>query len=169
MINLNLSLAIQRPDWRTIYTIPQGTVIPKGRKNPSYKSISSVTGEIQERYGCYAWGDNSDIYYCGSFTDDYTGERFKSNFQGRIHNYLQNHRIENTGRKNTNLRVFENINSALPNNSVSLYLFTFFELHIGDTILDFASFTNDSALVQAVEQLLICIYRRNGQCQWNRT
>jgi hypothetical protein len=165
---MNFSLALQQLNWRTIYTIPQGTVIPKGRTNSTYKTITIAAGNIQERFGCYAWSDTVNIRYCESFADDYSGGRFDSNFQGRVHNYLQNHRISDAGHKNTNLMVFEKINASLQNNSVALYLLTFASLQIDNAIVSFSSFTNDSDLVQSVEQLLICIYRWYGQCQWNR-
>lgn len=168
-IDLHFSLDIQQPNWRTVYTFPQGAIVPKGRTNALYKGITTAAGKIKERYGCYAWGDNSVIFYCGSFADDYSGDRFQSNFQGRIHNYLQNHGVKATGRKNTNLFVFEHINSALTKIPLSLYLFEFNSMHIDDATVNFFSYTADSNLVRAVEQLLICIYRRRGQCLWNRT
>ncbi len=169
MIDLDYSITIQKPSWRILYEIPQHTVLVKGRKNNVYKAITSVAGAIQERYGCYAWGNKSNIYYCGSFAKDYRGNKFSSNLQGRIHNYLQNHKVKDTGNKNTNLMVFENINSSLPACSIVLYLFEFAKIQIGHEIIDFITFTSDSSLVQAVEQLLICTFHRNGQCQWNRT
>jgi hypothetical protein len=167
---MNLSLVVQQPSWRTIYTVPHSTVIAKGRTNATYKAITAAAGAIKERYGCYSWCDNANnVYYCGSFADDYSGDRFDSNFQGRVHNYLQNHKISGTGHKNTNLMVFENINGALQKNAVALCLLTFASLQVDGTVVSFSSFTTDSNLVQAVEQLLICTYRRHGQCQWNRT
>ena len=169
MIDLSCCIAVKQPNWRVLFTFPQNTLVPKGRKNAIYKEITSITGAIQERYGCYAWGSSAEIYYCGSFAKDYRGDRFESNFQGRIHNYLQNHKIKDTGSKNTNLMVFEKINSTLSVCSVVLYLLEFTEIRIGDEIIDFDAFTTDSSLVQAVEQLLICVYHRHRQCQWNRT
>jgi hypothetical protein len=169
IIDLNCTLYIQQPNWRTIYTIAKGTQIPKGRKSTVYKAITEDAGNIKERYGCYAWGDDSKIYYIGSFTEDYSGDRFDSNFQGRIHNYLQNHRITETGQKNTNLMVFENINFALSKSPISLYLLAFNSLRINEAEVEFLTFTADSNLVQAIEQFLICTYRRRGQCLWNRT
>ena len=165
---MNFALAIQQPNWRTIITIPQDTVIPKGKTNSVYKAITAAAGNIQERFGCYTWSDNANIYYCGSFARDYSGGKFDSNFQGRVHNYLQNHSISDTGFKNTNLMAFENINATLQNNPISLCLLTFASLQIDNATVSFSSFTTDSYLVHAVEQLLICIYRRYGQCQWNR-
>jgi hypothetical protein len=165
---MNFALALQQPTWRTIITIPRGTVIPKGRTNNNYKAITVAAGNIQERFGCYAWSDNANIFYIGSFADDYSGGRFDSNFQGRVHNYLQNHKISDTGFKNTNLRVFENINAALQITPISLCLLTFVGLQIDNATLSFSSFTADSDLVKSVEQLLKTIYRRHGQCQWNR-
>jgi hypothetical protein len=165
----NLSIDVREPAWRIIHTIPQDTLIPKGRKNDTYRAITNEAGDIQERFGCYAWGTDSEIFYCGSFSADYSKKRFKSNFHGRVHNYLQNHRTKASGLKNTNLMVFDNINCLLKVSPVTLYLLKFSTLSIYGTLVDFPTYTNDSALVQAVEQLLICLYHRHSQCQWNRT
>jgi hypothetical protein len=65
--------------------------------------------------------------------------------------------------------VFEKINDILQLNDVYLSLLTFDWLQLGDDWVDFATFSTDPDLVHAVEELLICTYRRQGQCQWNRT
>jgi hypothetical protein len=165
---MNLSLKIHQPQWRTIFTIPLGTVLRKGRHG-LYHDITEAAASVNERFGCYSWGSNSVIYYCGSFAQDYTRGDFKTNLQGRVHNYLQNHRQKSTERKNTNLMVFENINNVLKQSAVLLCLFTFESLEFGNDTVDFATFSTDPGLVHAVEQLLICAYRKQKQCAWNRT
>ena len=134
-----------------------------------YHQIVEAAGNIEKRFGCYSWGNDGSIYYCGSFAKDYSRNGFRSNLHGRVHNYLQNHRVKDTGQKNTNLMVFENINRELKQNSILLQHFVFESLQIGDDVIDFATFSNDPNLVHAVEELLICSYRRIGQCSWNRT
>jgi len=167
---MNFSLIVAQPQWRVISTIPKGVVLPKGRKNELYRAITGAAANVTERFGCYSWGDETNICYCGSFAQDYASGNFVSNLQGRVHNYLQNHRLDTrTGRKNTNLMVFENINTALKKGDVILRLFIFESLQIGNEKVDFVTFAENSYLVQATEQLLICSYRRKGQCQWNRT
>ncbi len=167
---MDFSLIITHPQWRIIFSIPKGSVLSKGRKSELYRTITGATTNISERFGCYSWGDETNIYYCGSFAQDYASGNFVSNLQGRVHNYLQNHRLDTlTGRKNTNLMVFENINTLLKEGNVIFSLFTFKSLQIGNENVDFVTYATDSNLVQATEQLLICSYRRFGQCQWNRT
>lgn len=165
---MNISLTLSNHTWRPVFTIPKGAILEKGRHG-LYHEITGAAGAISERFGCYSWGSPSTIYYCGSFAKDYSRGDFKTNLQGRVHNYLQNHRRKDTGRINTNLMVFEKINDALQLNDVHLSLLTFEWLQIGDDQVDFATFSTNPDLVHAVEQLLICSYRRQGQCQWNRT
>ena len=166
---MSLSLVIRQPMWKTVFTIPKGTVLQKGRHG-LYHDIVGAAGEVTERFGCYSWGSDANVFYCGSFAQDYSSGNFRTNLHGRVHNYLQNHRVNaRTGRKNTNLMVFENINNALKQKDVLLRHFTFESLQVGNDEVDFASFSADPDLVHAVEQLLICIYRRQGQCKWNRT
>jgi hypothetical protein len=164
----DLALVLNKPFWKNIFTIPQGSVLQKGRHG-LYHEIVAAAAQVGARFGCYSWGSDSIIYYCGSFAQDYARGNFKSNLHGRIHNYLQNHRQKETGQKNTNLMIFENINTALNNGNVLLRHFYFDSLKVGGDLIEFNTFSNDPNLVHAVEQLLICSYRRQGQCQWNRT
>jgi len=165
---MNFTLILHQSEWRTIFTIPRGTVLQKGRHG-LYHEIIKAAQSVKDRFGCYSWGSESVIYYCGSFTD-YARPEFKTNLQGRIHNYLQNHRLnERTGRKNTNLIVFESINKALRQSDIFLRLLTFESLEIDDAQINFDTFTKDPNLIHAVESLLICNYRRQRQCEWNRT
>jgi hypothetical protein len=161
------SLIVHEPQWQTVFAIPQGTTLQKGRHG-IYSQITSAAAAVKDQFGCYSWEVNSTIYYCGSFAKDYVRGSFKSNLQARVHNYWQNHRTKSSGRKNTNLMVFDNIASALKSNDVLLRRFTFSELTIGDKTVTFVDFSTDRYLVHAIEQLLICDYRRLGQCCWNR-
>ena len=165
---MEFSLVLHQPQWRRVFTIPQGTVLQKGRHG-LYHDIVKAAAAVSERFGCYSWGNERTVFYCGSFAQDYSRGNFNSNLHGRIHNYLQNHRVRETGQKNTNLMVFESINESLKRNDVLLRLLMFESLHVGDDRVDFATFSTDPDLVHAVEQLLICTHRRQGECEWNRT
>ncbi len=167
--SMNYSLTLNNPLWRTVYIIPKGTTMLKGRHG-LYHELLDATKSFKERFGCYSWQSVGTIYYCGSYAKDYKRGHFKTNLQGRIHNYFQNHRIDSkTGRKNTNLMVFENLNKMLRNSDVSLCVLVFGSLRIGADEIDFDTFVQDPGLVHAVEELLICSYRRQKQCDWNRT
>jgi hypothetical protein len=166
--NMKLSIVLHKPQWRNVYTIPMGTSLQKGRHG-LYPEIVEAAGNVREKFGCYSWSSDNTVYYCGSFAKDYARGNFKSNLHGRVHNYLQNHKVKDTGHKNTNLMVFENINYALKQGNVILQQLLFESLHFGNDILDFKSFSNDSNLVHVVEQLLISSLRRLGHCEWNRS
>ena len=167
---MNFSLVIHQADWQTVFEIPQGTTLQKGRHGV-YHEIIEAAAPISARFGCYSWANNSSIFYCGSFAQDYARGNFKSNLQGRVHNYLQNHGRKGTKRRNTNLMVFDKINERLKQSNVLLRLFTFESLDVGDDHVDFVTFSTkpEPELVHAVEQLLISTYRRQEQCTWNRT
>jgi hypothetical protein len=165
---MDLSLKINDWSWKDVYKIPMNTPLIKGRHG-LYHEIVKAAGEFQNRFGCYAWGTSSDrLLYVGSFSQDYQRGNYKSNLHGRIHNYLQNHRLKGNGRKNTNLMVFENIGQALLSYNVTLYIFAFDFLIIGQDVVDYAHYSEDGELVRAVEQLLITFFRRHNQCAWNR-
>jgi hypothetical protein len=164
----DLSLIIQNPQWTPVFVIPQGTVLPKGRHG-LYPEITRAAAAVNNRFGCYSWGSQSEVYYCGSFAQDYARRSFKSNLHARVHNYLQNHRIKETGQKNTNLMVFEKINEALMNEDIILSVFSFEEVKFSNCAYSFSQYCQDHDLVHTVEQLLITFYRKQGQCQWNRT
>ena len=164
---MEISLKINNPSWKIIYEIPKSTLLIKGRHG-LYHSIVEATAQIQQRFGCYAWGTAHNLNYIGSFSKDHKSGNYKSNLHGRIHNYLQNHRLKDNGRKNTNLMVFENINESLLANDITLYILKFDFLEVDHEIIDYSKYSEDAELVRAVEQLLICSYRRNQQCIWNR-
>jgi hypothetical protein len=62
---LDLAIRLHNPRWEPVYTIPCGTVLPKGRKNEWYKGLREVTRTVSQRFGCYVWGNATTIWYCG--------------------------------------------------------------------------------------------------------
>lgn len=164
-----MSLHIHQPAWKVVAAIPQGQQLVKGRRNDLYTEICRAAAGVPYRFGCYAWGSPAEVHYCGSFARDYTRGSFKSNLHARVHNYLQNHRVKPTGQKNTNLMVFEQINAALAESEIRLSVFTFEQIEIDGTAVDFGGYCQNPDLVHLVEQWLIAGYRRKGQCGWNRT
>ncbi len=166
---MQYSLSITNPSWQLVFAIPQGSRLQKGRHG-LYQEIVAAAKAVPDRFGCYSWGTESHIYYCGSFAKNYKGKNYKTNLHGRIHNYLQNHRIRaSTGNKNTNLTVFENVNQVLKHESVLIQLFFFESLEVNGEQVSLEDYKQDASLVLAVEALLICSYRKMGQCEWNRT
>lgn len=166
---VEVSLSINNAHWDNVITIKQGQQLRKGRKNDLYPLITSAAGGVKWRFGCYSWGGQNSIFYCGSFSQDYKSGTHKSNLQARVHNYLQNHSIKEGGRKNTNLAVFENINNVLLHESVSLRVLMFDSIKLGDKTINYKEFTEDPDIVRATEQLLICTYKKQDQCRWNRS
>ncbi len=164
-----IELRVANPRWSIVYSIAMGTVLEKGRRGLYHEMVDSA-GLVTVRFGCYSWASESeDVYYCGSFSKDYARGNFNSNLHGRLHNYLQNHREKESGSKNTNLVVFENINSLLVSTGVRFQHLEFDTIEIGGESVSFQQYCNDANLVKAVEPLLISSYRRVGQCEWNRS
>jgi hypothetical protein len=164
------SLEIQEATWRPVYTLARGFVLQKGVRG-LYKDLMSAVGRLPVQFGCYSWQSRGVVHYCGSFSHnykDYLQGRYTSNLQGRVHNYLHIHKASSTGRTNTNLNVFNKINHELREAEVTLCLCTFTELQIGGAGVSYDEYTRDPALVRAVEELLICTYKRLGECEWNR-
>ncbi len=164
---MDLGLLIRDFVWRPILTIPRGTVLERGRRG-LYDELTAAAGAVSERFGCYSWGSEATTYYCGSFARDYSHGHFRSNLEGRVHNYLQTHQRRRDGFKNTNLLVFESINAALQREDILLRLLTFSSLQVGEQEVSFAEYAQDADLVHTVEQLVICTYRKRGECGWNR-
>jgi len=162
------SIVIQGLRWETVVEIPQGTVLEKGRKNQWYQQITTSAANLVVPWGCCAWASKDVIYYIGSFRP-YARKSYKSSLQGRVSNYLQNHRTKNGGYENTNLHIFNNINTVLQNQPMMPTHLTFDTMKIGARVIDFAMFSGESVFVHAVEQLLICTYRLDSECIWNRT
>lgn len=164
---MQISLKVIEPSWESIYRISKSVQLVKGRHG-LYHEIVAAAGQIHEQFGCYAWGNPDVVFYIGSFSQDYKHGNYTSNLHGRVHNYLQNHRMKKSGQKNTNLMVFESINQALISGDISFYLYRFTSIEIGIETISFSQYSSDSDLVRALEQLLICSYKRIGQCSWNR-
>lgn len=166
---ISIELNVDNPHWDLVYSIPSGTVLEKGRRGLYHEMVDSAS-LVTVQFGCYSWANDSEVVlYCGSFSKDYTRGNFKSNLHGRLHNYLQNHREKESGSKNTNLMVFENVNSLLVSRGVKFQHLVFDTIEIGGESVTFDEYCNDASLVKAVEQLLISSYRRVGQCEWNRS
>lgn len=164
---MDISLKVVNPHWDLVYKIPQNQLLVKGRHD-QYHQIVTEAGKIRERFGCYAWGSPNSIFYVGSFSKDYQHGDYKSNLHGRVHNYLQNHRVKETGQKNTNLMVFESINQALFVSDVCLFIYRLDHLEMSGERVGFSNYSADAHIVRALEQLLICSFKRVGQCDWNR-
>jgi len=160
---MNLSIELIDVKWQKIFTIPQGTVLQKGRKGPFYKELIDASCRINDRFGVYAWGkDEKNIYYCGSFSKDYTSGKFKSNFHGRIAQYMGNHDGD------TNKMVFDYINIALKSEDVNLFLLQYVSANLNGSIL-LATGCQDAGLIKLIERLLIYTNKTKGQVQWNRS
>jgi len=165
--NLEVSLQVHVPAWHTVFRIPRGAFLIKGRHG-MYDELVAAAGSVRDQFGCYAWASPGVINYIGSFSRDYARGGHASNLAARVHNYLQNHRELENGRKNTNLMVFEKLNAALVTEDVSLSVFRFESANLGGGPMSFAAYTSDGQIVRAMEQLLICSCKRIGQCAWNR-
>ncbi len=163
-----VSFRVENPSWQEVYCITRGQQLEKGRHG-LYWPIVTAAGRVSEQFGCYAWGSRDAISYIGSFSKDYQRGNHGSNLAARVHNYLQNHRLEQNGHKNTNLMVFEKINEALASHDVILYLLRFEFVELGGMKTAFAHYSADGQLVAALEQVLICSYKKAGQCSWNRS
>lgn len=164
---MDFYLKIQDVLWLDVYKIPKGSLIAKGRKSELYQAITTASTKITQKCGCYSWGSESEIFYCGSFSE-YNSDRFESSLHGRVHNYLQNHGSKDSERENTNRMVFNNLNRSLQRTDIFLRVLTFTNLQLGDLSFDFQQYSQDNYMVHTVEQLLINTYRHHGQCTWNR-
>lgn len=164
--NMRFAIEIVNPRWNKVFTVPFGAALPKGKRDMS-KSILHAAKSITDSFGCYSWASNDEVYYCGSFSEY---ANFTSNFEGRIYQYLTNHRrAEDGSPSNTNARIFDLLNEALRISDVTLQLLRFDHLKCSDAVYEFDTFAADSDLTKAVERLLIATYTRMGQCEWNDT
>jgi hypothetical protein len=164
---MDVSLSIHNARWQVVFTIRKGQFLEKGRHG-QYHELVSKAANVKNRFGCYSWQSAGVVHYCGSFSRDRKAGKFSSNLQARVHGYLQAHGRKLSGTINTNLMVFNHINHVLEYADVDLALFAFDVVEICGDLKDFATYTNCHDLVLAVEQLLICDYRRREQCDWNR-
>lgn len=162
-----LDIAFLSPRWEYVYQVEGGVMLPKGKGGESGR-ILEASSQVPEQFGCYAWNANRAVMYCGSFSD-YSARHFKTNLAGRIYQYLTNHKRDTAGLpRNTNAAIFDYINHALLESEVVLRVFRFDRCRLGSEVVDFSTYTTDPFLVRAVEKLLVCTYRRQSQCQWNK-
>lgn len=163
----DLALTLTRPRWTTVYEIPAGTALVKGRNGLS-RCVIEAGRTVRGRYGCYCWSGVAEVLYCGSFSSDYAKGKFASNFEGRLYQYFCNHRRRDDGSaNNTNALVYDRLNQQLTEGSVALRLFGFDSCRWIDDEVSVESYERDPSLVRAIERLLIWMYKRQGQCAWN--
>lgn len=159
---LHLSLAIEHATWKQVFTIPKEQQLESGVKNAYNKQFLNAAKKIDDRFGVYSFQDAETgyVYYCGSFSP-YKGK--VTSLEGRLKQYLVNHR-ERDGKRNTNLRVFWELNSQLLTSSVTLGLLELNNATIYDrsgndlNIFRFSS-TNQAILAQTLEQVFILYYK----------
>jgi hypothetical protein len=163
---MDFTIEVQHPIWQPVITIPQGSILAKGRRNDWYRTITTAAGNVIAPCGCYCWHTTDKVLYVGSFRPY---KNFKSSLHARVHNYLQNHGKAEKKKLNTNRMVFDNLNLILQQSEILFSYLTFESLRLGNDIINFETFSSDPTLVHAVEELLIATYRRAGQCEWNRT
>jgi hypothetical protein len=160
------SIVIQNPKWIPLVVISQGEMVEKGRKSPLSKHILRSAETIPALYGCYGWFIGEKIAYVGSFSP-YQGK--PNGLQARLGNYLGNHKVKENGSFNTNKMVFDKANESLVSNAVTIAYFRFESMNFGDRLISFEEFSCQAVFTKAVEELLICTYRLQGACDWNRT
>ncbi len=165
---MELSIQIIAPSWKPVYVIKAGTTDEELQTN-LYKSIRDEVGNIKNHFLCYSWSTVTEVKYCGSIARDYRHEGYKSNLEGRVHNYFKNHRQEPNGRKNANLNVYENIRITLKESDVILSILVFEKIVLGKKSFTYNEYSEIPEIIQAVEQLLICYYKDLDQSPWNRT
>ncbi len=164
----DMKIELVNPIWFQVFRIPQGSRVVKGRHGV-YGDLRSACRQIIDRFGCYSWQSNNEVHYCGSFAKDYARKEFKTNLEGRMHNYWQNHRIGKNGQMNTNKYVFDQIVTTIQKCTVDLNIVKFGSVMLENMEVCYSDYINNPVLVQAVEALLICHYRFAEQCTWNRT
>lgn len=157
-----LQLQIEDNIWKPIIEITQGAVLERTAKDKWYKATIAETRMIRSRFGCYTWMTEDKIRYCGSFAKDYKYGS-KPNFAARISRYLGTHK------GTINVRIHQEINLALQHSPVILAHFVFDKLILDNIEISFEDYSEDSNLIRMVEELLICTYRRENQCDWNRS
>lgn len=162
-----LSLSVIEPSWQSVFTIPAHSRLRKGA-NERNKNLRDRSAQITQRFGCYSWVADSVYYYCGSFSKDYKNKSIRSNFEGRVFNYLNNHSPNRNGKPMTNLFIFQNVNRLLRTIDVELKIFSFKRLILSDTEISFDKFSETPFLVLLIEQFLIASFKLQNQCEWNR-
>lgn len=162
-----MKIELIKPGWQEVFGIVNGTVIIKGRHGV-YWELREACKKVTYQFGCYSWQVSDQVQYCGSFSKDNSKEEFTTNLEGRVHSYWQTHRVKKTGMTNTNKHVFDHIQNSVKSSDVSLQILKFDELQLDSQSIDFNSYSTNPDLIKAVEQLVICYYRSQGQCTWNR-
>ncbi|MHC1740319.1 MAG: hypothetical protein AB9897_04330 [Anaerolineaceae bacterium] len=165
---MEYSLQLVNESWEEVFFLEKGTDLTKNRTKTNHQ-LREKAAFVKDRFVCYRWTSHTDVFYCGSVSNDYRGHKYQSNLEGRLHNYLQTHQQRPNGRKNTNLMVFENVCSQLQIKSVVFSVLRFDRLILSGKAIPFEDYSQNPDLVHAVEQLLIATYKSIGQCGWNRS
>lgn len=162
-----IALTVKRPTWQTVARITPGTPLPKRRTGASKDALVAARS-IATRFGCYSWATATEILYCGSYSQDYKASAFGSNLEGRLYQYLCNHKRDSAGHpKNTNALIYDRLVQKLSSTAALFQVLSFDRILLDDRAVDFTAYSCDRYLVRAVERLLICFYKRHGQCAWN--
>jgi len=167
---LHLNLAIEHATWKPVVTIPKEQQLERGVKNAYNKKLLNAAKKIDDRFGVYSFQDTETgyVFYCGSFSP-YKGK--VTSLEGRLKQYLGNHE-NGTGKPNTNLRVFQNLNHQLLTSSVTLSLLqlnntTIFDRSGSDLNMFRFSSPNQEILAQTLEQVFILYYKQHAEAPWN--
>jgi len=162
-----IAVAITRPRWKAVARVTAGTHLPKRRAGASKDALLSARS-ISTRFGCYSWATSAEVLYCGSYSQDYKTAGCRSNLEGRLHQYLCNHKRDRAGHpKNTNATVYDRLVQTLRSTDALFQVLEFDGVSIDKRAIDFPTCSSDPYLVRAVERLLIWFYRRRGECEWN--
>jgi hypothetical protein len=168
---MRVSLVLPAYDWQLVHTLPKGTLLSEKGPGSARGRLLKTVSMVDVQFGCYSWQMRDKVLYCGYFTRDYMhqGRRaYRSNLQGRVHQYLHNHSRSTKGEPRTNLRVYEQILFTLQIDSVALHLLYFDALQVAGREVPFAQFSGDASLVRTVEALLVHTYKQVRECAWNK-
>jgi hypothetical protein len=168
---MQVSLVLPAYDWQLVHTLPKATPLSEKGPGSARSLLLNAASKVDAQFGCYSWQANGKVMYCGSFDRDYMhqGRRaYRSNLQGRVHQYLYNHSRSTKGEPRTNLRVFEQILLTLQTDSVALHLLAFEALQVAGHEVPFTEFSVDASLVRTVEALLVHTYKQVQECGWNK-
>ena len=137
----------------------------QGRLITVYDRILENASKYKYSYGCYAWCIGDQICYIGSVSKDNTVPNKLNNLQARIENYFRRRGTRKEG--STNARIMNRVADSARAGEVTFAVLSFEHLNFCGSSVGFDTFTKDWSLVLAVEELLICAYRKQNQCQWN--
>ena len=165
---MEFGIELRQPAWKVLATIPKETVLIKGRRSLTAQELAGAASREASRFGCYSWAAHGLVLYCGSFSRDYMGPNYRTNFEGRLWQYFCNHGRDADGNpKNTNAKIFDLLNKTLTLSDVSLQLFSFESLDGAQQTVQFSTYASQPVLVKAVERLVIWVYKSLRQCPWN--